>query len=130
MKKILCIDYGRKNLGFAFTESIIADPLSGIKISNQQDLVSAAISVISTLTPDIIIVGLPEGKLEEEIKSFAESLEAQSGIKTVLHPETLSTHYAVTKLRQSGASRRKLKNDHSYAAALILEDYLETQDSV
>lgn len=127
MKKFLAIDYGKNNLGFAFTESIIADPLTGIKIKNQKNLLSAAQNVVKQFQPDAVIIGLPEGPLHSEVKEFAHNLGKCAGVVTILHPETLSTQEAITKLRESGASRKKLKNDHSYAAALILEDYLESE---
>jgi len=50
-------------------------------------------------------------------------------IPVVYYPETLSTQEAIAALREGGASRAKLKNDHTYAACLILEDYLEAQQS-
>lgn len=129
MKKILSIDYGRKNLGFAFTEFLIPDPLDGIKVQDSASLLQAALDVVADFNPELIIVGLPEGELAKEVQEFASDIQSSSGVITVLHPETLSTHDAVIKLRESGAKRKKLSNNHSYAAALILEDYLISSGS-
>lgn len=127
MKKILAVDYGRVNLGFAFTESLIADPLAGIKVKTQDDLLTSVLSIVQEYKPELIIVGLPEGPLEQEVRSFATELATAVESKIILHPETLSTQEAVIKLREGGAKRKKLQNDHSYAAALILEDYLASE---
>lgn len=127
MKRILAIDYGRVNLGFAFTESMIADPIAGVKVKTQDDLLTSVLSITQEYQPELIIVGLPEGPLEQEVRSFAAELATVVKSKIVLHPETLSTQEAVTKLREGGAKRKKLQNDHSYAAALILEDYITSQ---
>ena len=59
------------------------------------------------------------------IEKFATDLREFSGLPVTLHPETLSSKEAISKLAAVGASRAKKKNDHAYAACLILEDYLE-----
>ena len=59
------------------------------------------------------------------IEKFATDLHEFSGLPVTLHPETLSSQEAISKLIAVGASRAKKKNDHAYAACLILEDYLE-----
>lgn len=128
MKRILAIDYGRVNLGFAFTESMIADPLAGVKVKTQDDLLNSVLSIVQEYKPELIIVGLPEGPLEQEVRSFAIKLATAVESEIILHPETLSTQEAVIKLREGGAKRKKLQNDHSYAAALILEDYLVSEE--
>lgn len=124
MKKILAIDYGRKNLGFSFTESLIADPLSSVRVKNSLSLLESAKNIVEQFNPELIVIGLPGGELKDEVDNFARDLFRLTKVECVLHPETLSTKEAINKLRESGASKKKLKNDHSYAAALILEDYL------
>ena len=78
---------------------------------------------------DMAVCGIPEGRLAPIIEDFANKLEAKIGFKVILHQETLSTQEATQKLREAGASRGKLRDDHAYAACLILEDYLELTQS-
>lgn len=128
MTKYLGIDYGLAHIGLATSEHMLATPLSSL--SNDQALISNLSSVVSSNGVTKIICGIPEGKLAKTIKDFAKQLEATVGIPVILHPETLSTQDAVSNLRAGGASLKKLKNDHAYAACLILEDYLELNNGV
>lgn len=125
--KILGIDYGQKHLGFAIVEdSPLAVPLASTTLNEGELAVTKTAQVIKVNHPDRVVVGVPEGRLTDEVQEFARSLQESTGVPTFLHPETLSTKEALSKLRESGASRKKLREDHSYAACLILEDYLES----
>ena len=72
------------------------------------------------------MVGLPSGRIEGEVRSFAKKLSDATSLPVTLHDETLSSHDATRQLATIGVSRSKKKNEHSYSAALILEDYLES----
>lgn len=119
----LGIDYGLSHLGLALAETNLATPLPSI--SNDPALFSRLSSLISKLGVTTIVCGLPDGKLEPIIQQFATDLERLTGIKVILHPETLTTQEAKQKLRQGSARKSKRRDDHAYAACLILEDYLE-----
>lgn len=123
MTKYLGLDYGLSHIGLSTSEHMLATPLSSLH--NDTTIISRLASIVSKEGITEIICGIPEGKLVEEIEKFAKELENNTGIKVKLHPETLSTQEAISHLRQAGASLKKLKNDHAYAACLILEDYLE-----
>lgn len=123
MTKYLSIDYGLSHLGLATGEHTLATPLPSL--SNDSTIFLRLSSLISQHGITHIICGFPEGQLAPKIRTFAKELHLATGIPVILHPETLSTQEAIAKLRESGASRAKLKDDHSYAACLILEDYLE-----
>ena len=122
LRRILALDYGERHVGVAFTESLVAEPLKVLQ--NDTNIITKIKEVVSSLRPEEIVVGLPEGKISIKAKEFASSLK-ELGVPVNLHPETLSSNEAVSKLRQAGAKKSKLKNDQSYAAALILEDYLD-----
>lgn len=124
MKRILCIDYGKKNLGLAFTEFLIPNPLDPLKVQDEKEAISKLLPIIKSLSLELIVVGIPDGALKGTIGDFALSLAKASGIRVTTHPETLSTKQAISKLRQSGAKKKKLANEHSFSACLILEDYL------
>lgn len=123
MTKYLSIDYGLSHLGLATSEHTLATPLSSLV--NDSTLISRLASIVFKEGITHIICGFPEGQLAPKIRTFAKELHLATGIPVICHPETLSTQEAIAKLRESGASRAKLKDDHSYAACLILEDYLE-----
>ena len=123
MIKYLGIDYGQAHVGLAWAESNLATPL--LSLPNNKKLLSQIHQIVQKEEIASIICGVPEGKLVKEITKFAQALEVKTGVKVILHPETLSTQEAIIQLRQNGASRKKLRNEHVYAAGLILEDYLE-----
>ena len=128
MTKYLGIDYGLAHIGLATSEHTLATPLPSLL--NDPTIISRLASIVLQEGITTIVCGIPEGRLAAIIESFAKSLRLEVGIPVILHPETLSTQEATDKLRQAGASRGKLKDDHAYAACLILEDYLELNNCV
>jgi putative transcription antitermination factor YqgF len=129
MTVYLGLDYGRAHIGAALAERSLATPLATIKNTGVAEVITHLSRYIADHKVEQIVCGIPEGELKAEIESFAQRLEKASGLKVVLHPETLSSQEAIAKLREVGATQKKLQNDHSYAAVLILEDYLD-QESV
>jgi len=125
MTTYLGIDYGLSHLGLALADGPLAQPLYSLKVVDLPKTLSELSTVLDHYHVNVIILGLPEGKLAPVVKAFARSLTRMSSLPIYLHPETLSTKEALIKLRSSGASQKKLQNDHVYAACLILEDYLE-----
>ncbi len=122
-KLVLGIDFGTAHVGLATAETELATPL--LSLRNDESIYQRIGQIVSERRITQIVCGMPEGKLEREVNKFAQTLEQVVKIPVVLHPETLSTQEAIGYLRQNGAKRAKLQNDHMYAAALILEDYLE-----
>ncbi len=127
MTKYLSIDYGLSHLGLATSEHTLATPLPSLV--NDSTLISRLTSIVSKEGITHIVCGLPEGQLAPKVQVFAKELRLATGIPVTCHPETLSTQEAIALLRKGSASRAKLKDDHSYAACLILEDYLELHSS-
>lgn len=123
--RLLCIDYGLRNLGFATAETPLATPHSVAHVQSLSEAITATARVIDQVHPDQIVVGIPEGEIAISVNNFVAALRPLVKVDVVTHEETLSSQEAVTKLHEAGASRAKLKADHSFAACLILEDYLE-----
>lgn len=123
MTKFLGIDYGLSHVGLATSEATLATPLQSLK--NDDKLMGKLSNLVKSEEITTIICGIPEGRLKEVIEQFSQKLHNLVGIPVILHQETLSTQEAKQKLREAGASRAKRKDDHAYAACLILEDYLE-----
>ena len=128
MNKYLGIDFGLAHIGLATSEAVLATPLESLR--NDDKLLSKLAEIIKNEGITLVVCGIPEGRLVPIIKKFAIDLSALTDVEVVLHEETLSSQEAMQKLHESGASLSKKKNDHAYAACLILEDYLELNNSV
>jgi len=124
--RYLCIDFGLKHLGLAIADGPLAEPLGEKKYSQQEKLFNYLNRVIIQQQIDKIVIGLPEGRLAGTVKQFAEKLTERSGREVVFQDETLSTQEAKAKLIAAHAPQKKRRLDHSAAAALILQDYLDT----
>lgn len=120
----LGIDYGTVHIGLAVAEHMLATPLPTLQ--NDEHLIQNLQSVIAHNKVSHIIVGIPTGRLVPEIKKFAASLKEAVKLPVTLHDETLSSSDAIKQLIAAGASRSKKQNEHSYSAAIILEDYLDS----
>jgi putative transcription antitermination factor YqgF len=125
MTTYLGIDYGTRHIGLALADGPLATPLISISNEDPASAERRIIEIIDKHSVDSIIIGLPEGLLDKKVTSLGDHINELTGKPVTYHPETLSTQEAIQALRRGGARRRKLQNDHVYAACLILEDYLE-----
>lgn len=126
----MAIDYGGKRIGIAVSESgILASPHS--VLPNQGDVVSRLASLADELGADTLILGLPRRARstsgEQKFRDLADRLRQQTCKPVVLWDETLSTVEAAERLR-AGGRRSKGKDDiDMYAAAVILQSYLDAR---
>lgn len=123
--KYLCIDFGLKHLGLAVADGPLAEPFGEKKYFRPEEPFNYLNSVIIQQQIDKIVIGLPEGKLTGTVKNFAKKLAGLTGREVVFQDETLSTQEAQAKLIAAHAPQKKRRSDHSAAAALILQDYLD-----
>lgn len=126
MTTYLGVDVGEHNYGLAVATGPLATPLPPIHPESVQEAASIITRTADSHSASIVVLGMPSGKIESLVKELQHILTDKFSLQVVLHSESLSTHDARIKLREIGAKRSKLKNDHSYAATLILEDYLES----
>lgn len=118
--KLLGIDYGRKKIGIATAEGILAQPWKVIQISSFKEAVKKTLQIQKGVGADKTIVGVSEGEMGEESKKFAERINAET------FDETLSTQTAQELSREGRVSRKKRKSlEDAYAAAVMLQSYLE-----
>ncbi len=117
----LCLDYGDKHLGLAIASTPLAEPLLTISTSQAAQLLPG---IIDNHHIDHIIIGLPEGKVGESVKKFAASLEELTHLPITLHDETLTSQQASQHLK-TAKKKKRTGPDHHFAAALILQDYLD-----
>jgi putative transcription antitermination factor YqgF len=116
----LCIDFGRQHLGLALATTDLAEPLLTIPTAESTPVIAA---LVHQHAIDQIVVGLPDGDIANHAKAFVDNLKLTISTPIIFHDETLSTHEAKQKLLHAKKSKRQL--DHHFAAALILQDYLD-----
>jgi len=126
MTTVLGIDPGLKHFGVALAAGPLATPLSELTFTTHVKTARTLADLATTHQAKLIILGLPHGKLAPFVRRFGQVLSSFTSAKIIFHPETLSTHDALLALRSAHASRHKLRREHSYAACLILEDYLDS----
>jgi len=124
--KYLCIDFGLKHLGLAMADGPLAEPFG--EKTYQQEI--QALQFIAMLCQEhqieAIVLGLPEGQLADTIRNCADQLKQLTNLPIFFQDETLSTQEAKAKLMAAHAPQKKRRLDHSAAAALILQNYLDT----
>lgn len=125
--KILGIDYGRKKIGVALgdTETGMVEPIATAE--NFNFLILNYKSIFNDPTLKKIVVGIPDGEMDTEIKEFGKKLEKQTGVKVEFFDETLTT-YDAQKLLIAGGRKQKSRKEKedAVAAAIMLQYYLET----
>jgi putative Holliday junction resolvase len=125
---ILGIDYGGRRIGVAVSESgVLASPHS--VVANDGRAIAELDRLARELGADTFVVGVPRRARttdgEAKFRRFAEELRQRTCKTVVLWDETLTTVEAEERLRQSGRSRRGKEKLDMYAAAVILQSYLD-----
>ena len=140
MKRVMCLDYGDKNIGVAVSDSlrITAQALTVIRRDNE----SAIKAVLQKLTELItkydigeIVLGYPrnmngsEGFRCEKTREFKIRLEKRFVTPVILWDERLSTAGADRSLMHLTKEKRKNIID-KMAAVFILQGYLDNQNAL
>ena len=132
----MAIDYGGKRTGIAVTDplQIIAQPLTTVDTKNLFDFLK---EYLEKEKVDEIVIGYPmhldgtDADITEEIKEFAKKIVEKFNIKIDFLDERYTSKRAVQTMVQGGfkkKDRRKKENIDKIAAAIILQDYLETKN--
>lgn len=132
--KILSIDYGRKRIGLAITDPlrIIVSPYKTIDNSGIDDFIKELKSIILLENVKIIILGCPKENeqnkdIVSEIMNIKSEIEKITGIELKIQDETYTSKNAINRMLEVGKSkkfRKQKANIDSFAAAIILEEYL------
>ena len=122
--KILGIDFGLKKIGLAISEGILVRPF-GV-IHDPEKFVSEIMKICRKEKIKKIVIGLSGGKMIPKTKAFSQEIFNKTNLPVVFQDETLTTRQAIVKMIEAGKSKkaRKEKED-AFAAACILEEYLE-----
>ncbi len=135
MKRILAIDYGDKNIGFAISDSSfkISLPLKIYRRKSLKDDIDFIANLVKERNVKEIVIGNPlnskgeEGFMSRKVKAFKDALESVLNVPIILWDERFSTKEAEQYLRAYGFNEKKMKNKKdSISASIILQSYLET----
>ncbi len=74
-----------------------------------------------------IVIGIPGGKIQAEIKKFGQEVKKETGVSVEYFDETLTTQDAQKILIDSGRRRKSRKEkEDSVAAAIMLQLFIES----
>lgn len=132
MGRVLAIDYGRKRIGLAVSDSkkTVALPLKTID-TDKSDPIREISNVVREYKIEEVVIGLPllpngrEGRRAKEVKSFKDRLSESISLPIFFFDERLTTMEATGLLRQYKEPRKNKEKIDAIAAQLILESYLE-----
>ncbi|MFH2118653.1 MAG: Holliday junction resolvase RuvX [Candidatus Paceibacterota bacterium] len=126
--KVLAIDYGTKRIGVAVSQGTLAEPL--VVLENDQDIFNQLQSIIDEHKIEQLVIGLSENEMADQTRDFAQELETVIDVPFEFFDETLSSKEVEERLKEKGIKQatRRGHIDH-FAAALILEQWLELQES-
>ena len=131
--RILAIDYGIKNTGFAIGESGSTITLPYLKTSNVQTLIQNILSIIREEKIEKIILGIPEfkyNKQENIVFEFKKVLEKNTNIPIETINEYGTSKEVFDEEFKKFSNIKKIKRGiHSRSAEKILERYfLQTNE--
>ena len=124
--KILSIDFGLKNIGLAISSGELVEPFGQIRVSDFSQTIDKLVILCQKTQIELIVIGLPEGRLVKTIKKFGSQLKKASNLPMVFQDETLTSQEAVKKMIEANKPlKKRQKQEHVFSACLILQDYLD-----
>ncbi|OGM28638.1 hypothetical protein A2801_00675 [Candidatus Woesebacteria bacterium RIFCSPHIGHO2_01_FULL_41_10] len=128
---ILCIDYGERKLGIAISRGFLAEPIAVLQNVSSSSVVEKLRGIVDREEVSEILVGLAEGTVADAQQRFGEDLQHAVNVPVKFVDETLSTKDAQAKAIEAGIPQKKRHEmEDAYAAAIILQNYLESQAGV
>ena len=133
MGKILGIDFGKKRIGFAITDSqkIISFPLKTIE---KREIFNFLESLLKTENIESIILGDSKTKKNEpnelmkEVRSFSKKIKSKFNIPIYFVDERFTSRIAFKIILDSNIKKMKRRDKSlidKVSASLILETYLK-----
>jgi putative holliday junction resolvase len=124
--KYLGVDFGMKRIGLAISEGQLASPLKIIVVFSLNDAILKIKKEVKVNNIDKIVVGLPEGETGKAAEKFINGLKREK-LEVEVADETLSTQDATKLLVEMGLSKKRRAETDAYAAAAILQNYLDSK---
>lgn len=126
--RYLGIDYGRKKIGLAQSEGMLAEPWKVIRYEEEADALEKLVKIINLEFVEFVIVGISEGKTASETMNFGNKLKEKISIPVIYQDESLTTQTAQELSIWANIKRKKRKNmEDAYSAALILQNYISNK---
>ena len=132
--KLIGIDWGEKRIGLAFADELgIACPLPAAVERTKKERLRAIGRVIEERDADALVVGYPlnmngtVGFKAKAVDGFISELEGRFGLPVYRADERLSSHTVEQGFRGKKMPDRKTGQIDSSAAALILQDFVESR---
>jgi putative Holliday junction resolvase len=132
MGRVAALDFGLKRIGIALSDRDrkIALPLQTVDGGKQAVLQIAKALPMKEI--DLILIGLPllmdgkKGEMAEIVEKFAQKVEQELGVPTLLWDERLSSRQADAMLRETDSKRKQREEKKDMVAAtLLLQSYLD-----
>ena len=130
--KLLGIDYGRRRIGMAITDTN-GDYIRGLNTIDclkYGDYINAVCLVINAENPSVVVVGLPldlnggDTTMSYEVRAFAANIAERTRMPIVFVDESLSSVHAAQIMQFKRKKERRSKEGiDRIAACLILEHY-------
>lgn len=135
--QIIGVDFGEKHIGLAVgdTTTNLVAPFGYFEVRSREEAIEKIGTAREETRASKIVFGLPlsfqfrKTKASEIVKSFAEEVKKTLSVEIVFENEILTSELAKRYLGYEKGRKRKDSRNHAFAAALILESYLERQKS-
>lgn len=133
-KKILSIDFGLKRIGLATCDTlhITTSPLATLQFNDT--LIQNLIKIIGNEKIEVVLIGIPVWKnndntqFAEELNDFTKNLVDATQLPIVFFDESYSSKKGLESMVSIGKKkkfRRKKENLDKFAAAIILQSFLD-----
>lgn len=124
--KYLGVDFGLRRIGLATSEGDLASPWKIVEGRGVKDLAEKISKEAGEF--DIVVVGMPEGKMGQNVRGFIRILREQDLVVEEAD-ETLSSKKAVRVMVEVGTTKKKRRFNDAAAAAIILQNWLDSESS-
>jgi putative Holliday junction resolvase len=138
MSRLLAIDIGEKRIGVALSDETLtlARPLLTVTRGSKAKDFQKLKSISDQYQIDKIICGLPKtlrneiGPQAQRVQRYAAELSASIGLSIEFWDERFSSVEAQERLAQSSRKKRVKGEIDSAAAAIILQEYLDSKKAM
>ena len=125
---ILSIDYGQKKIGLAISDEtgLVGSALPLVRVRDNSSAIKKIKEVLDEKKVSEIVIGVPSGWQNIDspqtkiVRDFITLLKQNINIPVHEWDESYST-----KIAEKNISGKQKKNSDSYAAAIILQEYLD-----
>jgi len=125
---ILAIDYGQRKIGLALSDetNLVGSALPMLHVHDEADALVKLGEAVTKFKPERILFGIPSGWQNVDspqttsVRSFKTKFAEACPVDIVEWDESYSS-----KIAAKNITGKQKKNSDSYAAAIILQEYLD-----